>query len=80
MKHHLKKRKSENRQAGTSMSNASNVICQEEECIGKLTRSTNGRAKDDASKSIKKQKTGSRSSMNFGDEGSCSDEECIGKT
>jgi len=74
------KDKTERKTTETSMSNASKPICQEEECIGKVTVKN----REDASGRVKtagemKNPT-ARSSMKFGKKDACRDEECIGKT
>ena len=74
MKNKLKRNKSEN-----SMSNASKVICMEDECIGKVSSDRNIISKKNDDNTEKNRKSTRRSSMKFGSGDSCSDEECIGK-
>jgi len=75
-----KKDKSKRSTTENSMSNASELICKEEECIGKMTFTQNedAAAQDNSPEEDRTRKT--RSSMKFGHKDSCSDEECIGKT
>ena len=75
-----KKDKSKRSATENSMSTASELICKEEECIGKIasTQNKDAAAHDNRPKEDRARKT--RSSMKFGDKDSCSDEECIGKT
>jgi hypothetical protein len=75
MKNKFRRNKSEN-----SMSNASKVICMEEECIGKLFSDKKAGVKKQENNAGEHKKPTTRSSMKFGKDGSCSDEECIGKT
>ena len=64
----------------TSMSNASLPICQEAECIGKLTDANHQVTKNHSEEEADDLNRTTRSSMKFGDKDSCSNEECIGKT
>jgi len=75
MKNKLKRKNSE-----SSMSNASKVICMEEECIGKLSSDKKEDTTEPENNVDGDQKPTTRSSMKFGEDSSCSDEECIGKT
>ena len=64
----------------TSMSNASKPICQEEECIGKVTVTNREDALERGKTAGETKKPTTRSSMKFGKKDACWDEECIGKT
>ena len=64
----------------TSMSNASKPICQEEECIGKVTVINREDALERGKTAGETKKPTTRSSMKFGKKDACWDEECIGKT
>jgi len=80
----MKKRQKDNdlksNQKKSSMSNASKVICMEEECIGKLSSDQKEETTEPENNLDGDQKPTTRSSMKFGEDSSCSDEECIGKT
>ena len=72
--------KTERKTTETSMSNASEPICQEEECIGKVTVINREDAPERAKTAGEMKKPAARSSMKFGRKDACWDEECIGKT
>ena len=80
MEKSAKKDKSKRSTTENTMSNASQLICKEEECIGKMTFTQNEDAADHESEAFENKKSETRSSMRFGDKDSCSNEECIGKT
>jgi hypothetical protein len=80
MKDRVNKEKAKRIVTKSSMSNASKPICQEEECIGKVTvtnrEGDSGRRKDE-----KVNRTNAtRSSMKIGKKRVCRDKECIGET
>ncbi len=63
----------------SSMSNSTNPICQDEECIGMVT-TTKGEHVLRSDKDIEEnRKSKTRSSMKFGNKGACRNEACIGK-
>jgi len=74
------KDKAERKTTETSMSNASKPICQEEECIGKVTVTNREDALERGKTAGETKKPTTRSSMKFGKKDACWDEECIGKT
>jgi len=80
MKNKIKTDKTGRAQEETSMSNASKIICLEEECIGMLNPPDHKRITDRGKIENENREHTTRSSMQFGDKGSCSNEECIGKT
>jgi len=75
MKNRVKKEKTE-----SSMSNASKLICQKEECTGRVAFANHEDALVDDKKEVEDKKATTRSSMKFGGNGVCLDDECIGKT
>ena len=80
MKNGIKKDTDKKEPTKTSMSNASKPICQEAECIGKLTTANNEVTKDRGKEEADNLNHRTRSSMRFGAKDSCSEEACIGKT
>ena len=74
------KDKAERKTTETSMSNASKPICQEEECIGKVTVTNREEVSERSKNKEENRKHTTRSSMKFGKKDACWNEECIGKT
>ncbi len=79
MKNRAKKEKAKRITTESSMSNASKPICQDEECIGKVTFTNREEASERSRKEEENRKHTTRSSMKFGKKDACRDEECIGK-
>jgi len=80
MKNRAKKKKTERIATESSMSNASKPICQEGECIGKVTFTNREEASERSRNEEENRKHTTRSSMKFGNKDACWDKECIGKT
>jgi hypothetical protein len=79
MNNRVKKTRDAKIAAESSMSNSTNSICQDEECIGMVT-TTEGEHVLRSGKDIEEnRKSKTRSSMKFGNRGACRDEACIGK-
>ncbi len=80
MKNKTKKEKTGRIKTESSMSYASKPICQEAECIGKVTVPPPADAAENGRKKVGNKKHTTRSSMKFGKKDACRDEACIAET